>query len=410
MRPRLHFTARSGWINDPHGITYRDNEYHLFFQHVPGSTVWAANCHWGHASGPDLLSLRELPIAIAPGDGDDGIWTGSLVTDDGGETRAFYTSTNAPDFGIGRIRVATPDDDGWISWSKGPIVAEAPPELDIIAYRDPYVRREGAGWRMFVGAGLRDGTATALSYYSDNLKTWNYDGIALQRSTTETEGVWMGALWECPQIFDVDGCTVMVSSIWDDDVLHYAGYAIGSYNEGVFTAETWGRLTYGDSYYAPSHFTDADGRPCLLFWMRGIGGADTGWASALSVPHVLSVKDGRLAATPHPDVSAHRVPALEGEMAARAVDIEWAGTHGDLTVRNGDHTVAVIQRDSESLRILVEGETTTIPATGLARIIVDGPTLEVSSMGAIFGARVHDAGGPLSAHSSAGQTDVFALR
>ena len=32
--------------------------------------------HWGHAKGPDLLSLEELPIAIAPGDGDGGVWTG----------------------------------------------------------------------------------------------------------------------------------------------------------------------------------------------------------------------------------------------------------------------------------------------------------------------------------------------
>ncbi|MFT2568526.1 hypothetical protein ACMWP8_29135, partial [Escherichia coli] len=36
MRPALHFTARSGWINDPHGITWRDGEYHAFFQYVPG--------------------------------------------------------------------------------------------------------------------------------------------------------------------------------------------------------------------------------------------------------------------------------------------------------------------------------------------------------------------------------------
>ena len=72
MRPLIHFTADSGWINDPHGITYRDGEYHAFFQYIPGITHWAPNCHWGHAVGIDLLSLRELPVAIAPGDGDGG--------------------------------------------------------------------------------------------------------------------------------------------------------------------------------------------------------------------------------------------------------------------------------------------------------------------------------------------------
>ena len=80
MRPVLHFTANSGWINDPHGITFRNGQYDVFFQYVPGQTVWAPNCHWGHAVGPDLMSLQERGVAIAPGEGDGGIWTGSLVT------------------------------------------------------------------------------------------------------------------------------------------------------------------------------------------------------------------------------------------------------------------------------------------------------------------------------------------
>ena len=260
MRPEFHFTAASGWINDPHGITYRDGEYHAFFQYVPDRTDWAPNCHWGHARGADLLSLRELPVAIAPGDGDGGIWTGSLVTGDDGHARIFYTSTSEPNIGIGRIRVATPDDDEWISWTKGPFVVDAPTDLDLIAYRDPFLREDPDGWRMFVGAGDRAGTAMALSYRSDDLTTWEYEGVALSRSTSETADVWMGALWECPQIFDIDGRAVMVSSVWDDDVLHYAGYAVGSYADGRFTATHWGRLTYGDSYYAPSLFRDADGR------------------------------------------------------------------------------------------------------------------------------------------------------
>ena len=35
IRPLLHFTAGEGWINDPHGLTYREGTYHLFFQYVP---------------------------------------------------------------------------------------------------------------------------------------------------------------------------------------------------------------------------------------------------------------------------------------------------------------------------------------------------------------------------------------
>lgn len=411
MRPLIHFTADSGWINDPHGITYRDGEYHAFFQYIPGITHWAPNCHWGHAVGIDLLSLRELPVAIAPGDGDGGIWTGSLVHDAPGGTRIFYTSTAEPNIGIGRIRVATPLDDDWIGWKKGAIVADAPPGLDIIAYRDPFLRREGDGWRMFVGAGLSDGTAMALSYTSPDLEAWNYEGVALERSTSETEPVWMGALWECPQIFELDGHAVMVSSVWDDDVLHYAGYAIGQYADGTFTAESWGRLTYGDTYYAPSLFTDADGRPCLLFWMRGIGGERDGWASAHSIPHVLSIRDGRLCATPHADVETHReVPTADGSAPSPVADIEW-DTPADarLDVLIGGRPAASLSRDGETLSITIGDATSTIPSAERVRILVDGPVLEVSTGPALFGAHLDIEDAPLTTSITVGERRVYPL-
>ncbi|MEO2131166.1 MAG: glycoside hydrolase family 32 protein [Microbacterium sp.] len=411
MRPLLHFTPVSGWMNDPHGITFRGGRYEVFFQYVPGQTVWGPNCHWGHASGPDLLSLRELPVAIAPGEGDDGIWTGSLVLDDAGDARVFYTSTTTPDFGIGRIRAATPVADDWITWRKGEFVVDAPAGLDILAYRDPFVRSEGETWRMFVGAALTDGTAMALSYTSKDLESWEYAGITLQRSTNVTEPVWMGALWECPQIFELDGRAVMVSSVWDADVLHYAGYAVGTYADGIFRAESWGRLTFGDSYYAPSLFTDADGRPCLLFWMRGIGDADAGWEGAHSVPHVLSLDGDRLVATPHPDVDAHRGPAATtGKVAGLAADIEWGnGGAGDLVISSGDATVVTLRRDADTITIHLEDSTVALPVEGLVRVIVDGPVLEVSSVAGVAGAAIAPAETDLTVSSTAGEVRVFPL-
>jgi beta-fructofuranosidase len=410
MRPKLHFTAQSGWINDPHGITYRDGEYHAFYQYVPDQTVWGPNCHWGHATGPDLLSLTEGPVAIAPGDGDGGVWTGSLVTADDGQSVIFYTSTSEPDIGVGRVRTALPVDTAWQSWVKGPFVADAPAELDIIAYRDPFVRREPDGWRMFLGAGLRDGTATALSYFSEDLQAWAFEGIALQRSTKDTEDVWMGALWECPQIFEVDGHAVMVSSIWDDDVLHYAGYAIGRYDRGVFDPDGWGRLTYGDSFYAPSLFTDADGRACLLFWMRGIGGAEDGWASAHSVPYVLSVRDGALVATPHPDVDAHRGQHRPDAIVdGLTADVMWDAADGTLTISSEGVEVVRIQRVGDTAFIDIGGDRTDLPVNASLRILVDGPTLEISSAGAIFGARIDPAGTSLRIDVIGGTLNVHTL-
>lgn len=409
MRPVLHFTARSGWINDPHGITYRDGQYHAFFQYVPDRTSWAPNCHWGHATGPDLLSLTEESVAIAPGDDDDGIWTGCLVVD-GDDTAIFYTSTTVPDFGIGRIRSAHPVDAEWREWRKSDVLVEAPGGLDLIAFRDPFVRREGSGWRMFVGAAHRDETAMALAWTSSDLRSWTYDGVVLSRPTAERDPVWMGALWECPQFFAVDGVDVMVSSVWDADVLHYAGFATGAYRDGRFRAAGWGRLTYGDGYYAPSLYFDAEGHPCLSFWIRGIADDQAGWAGAHSVPFRLSAPDGALVATPHPDVASHRGErAVDGRVAGLAADVEWDTDAGDLTVTCGEDRLVHVSRTPETAVVTIGDDEWTVPASDGLRVIIDGPVLELCSSAALFSAALRPTGDDLQIRATAGTLEVFPL-
>lgn len=391
MRPLLHFTAESGWINDPHGLTFHDGAYHLFHQYVPGSMVWAPNCHWGHAVGRDLLSWEHRPVAIAPGEGDDGIWTGSLVVDAEGDARILYTSVVQPGIGIGRVRVATPTDGTWDGWSKGAVVVQPPSDLGLIAYRDPFVVPEGDGWRMFVGAADSAGTALALTYTSADLDRWTYDGVAASRSTTETDPVWMGALWECPQFFEVDGHWVMVSSVWDDDQLHYAGYGVGLYADGRFEAEAWGQLSFGGSYYAPSFFRDQDDRPCLMFWMRGVADPEQGWSSCLSLPYLLSIRDGRLVAEPHLDLAARRA---EPEATSGSVlDIGWEPANG------GDRLV-LMSRLAESA-VVTAGEGAVVldrpgqkswqmPWTGgPLRVVVDGPVIEISCADGLLGGPIN---------------------
>ena len=292
IRPKLHFTARSGWINDPHGITVRDGRYHAFFQYVPDSTTWRADCRWGHSIGPDLLTMSERPVAIGPGEGDDGIWTGSLWPDPQGDplgARIWYTSVRQPEIGIGAVREARPDTADWDRWSKGDVVLPAPPpELGVTAFRDPFVYRDGEDLFALLGAALPDGRAAALRYRIPAAGPWEYLGILAARSVRETEPVWMGALWECPQLVPLgDSRYALITSVWEDDVLHYAGCGIGAYADGVFSPEHWQRLTWGDTHYAPSAFRDSEDRWCLLFWMRDVGGSDDGWAGAHSVPYLI---------------------------------------------------------------------------------------------------------------------------
>ena len=392
-RPLFHFTAQTGWINDPHGITYRDGGYDAYYQYVPGRTEWALNCHWGHARGVDLLSLVEREPAILPGDGDDGIWTGSLVNLPEGP-RIFYTSVQAENIAIGEVRVATPDDDQWDTWSKGPVVIEAPPGQDLVGFRDPFLRRDPDVWRAFLGAGSVAGDALAYSYTSQDLEHWEYEGVALSRPSALREPTWMGAMWECPQIFEIGDRFVMLSSAWDADVLNYAGYAVGTYAAGVFTAEAWGRLTYGPSFYAPSFFRGADGRPCMSLWMRGVDDIAAGWAGAHSIPYVLGLEGDVLVAIPHPDLQRYRSALAEsGRVAGPAADIEWAGS-GELVAEDdaGSRLFRVVAATDE-VTLEVGGERWTLPrAAPRVRIVVDAGVVEISPDRGLLGAGLAPAG------------------
>ncbi|MBR5308548.1 MAG: hypothetical protein IKU43_07240 [Clostridia bacterium] len=65
LRPKVHFSAKQGWINDPNGLFYYDGVYHIFYQFNPAEPDWE-NMHWGHAVSTDLLCWEQLDTALYP--------------------------------------------------------------------------------------------------------------------------------------------------------------------------------------------------------------------------------------------------------------------------------------------------------------------------------------------------------
>ncbi len=388
-RPALHLTAEQGWINDPLGLTYHNGRYHLFFQYVPDQTEWGPNCHWGHATSDDLLHWTAEPLALAPGEGDDGCWSGSIVNPRGKPAAMFYTTVDIPDVQVGRVRVAHPTDESWTTWEKtSPALAELPAGLDAVAYRDPFVFHDGDKWRMLMGAGLPDGTATALLHSSTDLIHWTYDGALASRHTSESTPLWVGAVWACPQLCPLGDRWVLPVSVWEPFIPHYEAYAVGAYADGRFTAEHWGRLTYGPSYYAGSTFTDADGSRGLIYWLRGVDDADGKWASANSIPHLLSLEGDTVVARPH-----HNVEALRGDGQVLAngcvkpiptlVDLEWVLDSTSAAARlelcdNSGELVLQLQSTDGVLHAQTPAGEWTMPLKGTAiRLLLDGPVCEL---------------------------------
>ena len=331
----------------------------LFFQHVPSGTAWQPGCHWGHAVSSDLAGWQETDVALAPGGGDDGCWSGCVLPDG----QLFFTSVREPDLALGRIRTAAPVDRTWRAWVKGDVVAEPPPGEAVSAFRDPFVWWDRDRWRMLVGAALDDGTAAVLTFVRSVAGAWDYDGVFASRHTTDTDGVWTGSMWECPQLVRVDGDDFLVVSVCHDGVLHHVACARGESRAGRFRAEGWQRLSSGACHYAATSYLDDEGRPGLLHWLRGVSDPASGWAGALSVPHRLSVHDGRLVAEPHPRLAVP--PAAAAEKADRVGRQRLPSWHCAMVLTltgRGPVTVAWVDGDGGD-----DGDDRT-----LARLTTDG--------------------------------------
>ena len=97
-RPRYHFTAPEGWINDPNGPIYHQGSYHLFYRYRPVFANGSASptC-WGHASSADLLHWEDWPVAMWPDRRYDiaGVYSGNTFIDDDG-SRVRCTPATSP--------------------------------------------------------------------------------------------------------------------------------------------------------------------------------------------------------------------------------------------------------------------------------------------------------------------------
>jgi beta-fructofuranosidase len=388
-RPRLHFTAREGWINDPLALTWHDDRYHLFYQYVPGQTEWGPRQRWGHATSLDLLHWKEERAVLEPGEGDGGVWSGSIaVSGDGGPAALFYTAVDLDDVQVGRARLARPVDDSWSEWVKKDVVATLPDGVDVVAFRDPYVFHDGSVWRMLMGAGLGDGTATALMYRSDDLESWSYDGLLATRHRDDVAPLWTGSVWECPQLFQLGGRWVLTVSVWEPIHPYYEAYAVGDLIDGRFHAESWGRLSYGPSYYAGSAFADRDGTRGLIYWMRDVDGPPGSWASAHSVPHVLRLDGSTVVASPHPAVADARTsagqPLRDGAIEVSAcsdieITLDGPGSRARMTIDGGEVAVLVA---AAHVTVTTDAGEWSMPVDGTRlRILVDGPVVEVFTHG-----------------------------
>ncbi len=414
LRPTLHHAPASGWVNDPVALVHHEGRYHLFFQYVPDRTDWALECRWGHATSEDLLTWQPEPVALEPGAGEDGCWSGSLVRPTPGEAVVFYTGVDEGSAQDGRVRRALPESSSWKSWRLEDVVATVPQGEEAVAFRDPFVHRHGDEWRMLVGGGLAGGEAVIWMFASADLREWRYAGRAAMRADSrdpdgsggvDADGVWTGSVWECPVLVQVGDRTVLLVSVWADGLLHHLAYAFCEHLGDRLEVGAWRQLSYGPGLYACTPFTDLDGEPGLVAWVRQVGDADAGWMGAHSLPYRLEVVADRLVATPHPAVAARRSAPVGAGTLPGTADLEWAPRTGDRLTA----TSFTLSAKDGSLTVEAGEHRVDLPWTGEpVRAVLDGPMLEVFGQSGVVALPVPGGAGPVSATEGSGLV-VFGL-
>lgn len=275
-RPIYHHTPLYGWMNDANGLTYKDGEYHLYFQYNPYGSKWG-NMHWGHSVSRDLVHWEHLDPAIAR-DTMGHIFSGSTVVDTRNSAGfgkntivAFYTSHSMHDGKQVQVQcMAYSKDNGrtFTKYKNNPVVT---PFDGLENFRDPKIfwYQPTKSWYMIVSA-----DKNMRFYQSKNLKQWKYvsqwgEGFGAQPNQ-----------FECPDFFPlpVDGDKnnqkyVMIVNINPGFVFGGSAtqYFVGEFDGKEFKCDSkpstvkW--LDWGKDHYATVTFSNLGDRVVAVPWM-----------------------------------------------------------------------------------------------------------------------------------------------
>ena len=273
FRPLYHHTPVYGWMNDPNGMFYKDDVWHLYYQWNPYGSQWE-NMTWGHSTSRDLIHWEAQPTAIEA-DWLGSIFSGSCVTN-GDEVVAMYTSA-----GHHQTQSIAVSKDGGRTFTKyagNPVLTTS----DVADFRDPrpFWNEDIKAWNLILAAGQE-----MRIYSSKDLKDWKYE------SSFGKEYGNHGGVWECPDLFELRNgenekmrkwvliCNINPGGPFGGSATQYF---VGQFDGHKFTCESKPEITkwldYGKDHYATVSFYNApDNRRTVLAWMSN-------WQYANQVP------------------------------------------------------------------------------------------------------------------------------
>lgn len=303
-RPQIHFSPPAHWMNDPNGLLYYKDTYHLFYQYYPKASVWGP-MHWGHATSTDMIHWKNQPVALYP-DSLGYIFSGSAVVDYN-NTSGFGKNGQPPLVAIfthhdpvkekaGRKDTQTQslaysNDEGktWHKYDHNPVLKNP----GITDFRDPNVIWYAPEKKWVMSLATKD----RITFYSSpNLKEWKKESEFGEHLGAH------GGVWECPALFPAtasDGKKLWVLIVNINPGGLNGGsatqYFVGNFDGRTFKAlnkdTRW--IDSGTDEYAGVTFHNTGDRNIFLGWMSNWEYATTVptevWRSANTVPRELKL-------------------------------------------------------------------------------------------------------------------------
>ncbi len=324
-KPGYHLSVPAGWLNDPNGFGFFQGQFHLFYQFHPYDSVWGP-MHWGHWVSEDLAHWQDRPVALAPDQPYDeaGCFSGTSLVKDG-KLVLMYTgvSPNGKN-GCFQQQCMAESADGvhFEKWADNPVIRanQLPQGASPDDFRDPKVERTAEGYRVTLASRGQDG-GQLLRYSSPDLHKWTFVGVYADH---------LGEMSECPDVFELDGQTVVIFCEMGADQERFGApqvtlYAVGQEKNGRLNAETPLRLVdCGLDFYAPQSMQTPDGRRVLIGWALSWSHVmpthtlGHGWAGMMTLPRECTLDEmGALCQQPVRELKSLRKDEVKVEGASQ---------------------------------------------------------------------------------------------
>ena len=426
-RQQFHLQPPVGWLNDPNGLCVYGGQYHAFFQYGPFDV------------SKDLLHWEPLPVMLYPDEPFDchGVYSGSALIE-GTEMYLYYTGNvkHPGDFdyikqGRGHNVCLAVSHDGKTVASKQCLLYNKDYPAGLTCHvRDPKVFAYEGKYYMVLGARTLEDKGEVLVLESTDKLHWNH----INTLTTPEP---FGYMWECPDLFCLDGqwyLAVSPQGIQCQNIYGCGYFAVYGDWRAHCTLGEFHEMDAGFDYYAPQSFVDENGRRIQIGWMgmpdADYGNAPTvahGWQHCFTVPRLLTKgENGTLLQTPVPELDARRSAAAltlrNGEeaslspcfdlTAAPAGDFALTVAHGvELVYTEQDSTCVLQFTDPAQASGRTQRRTKLSAPCRSVRVVGDRSSLEIflNDGAAVFSTRYYPAAGDVAVKISGTDALVYSL-